>query len=141
MVAEVYWELCKICNIGLFVRIVNDQKLLTVNAKGQDVAVGIYLLKVNNRNIRRRCEIWSKLTIKSPKLQRWRRSYVFIVNFEHISHPIVNFEQVNELRSIGIIYLSLTHWGWITMEVWLGLGQQFSFCVSLSYMSLFQYFR
>ena len=38
--------------------------------------VGIYLLKVNKRNTRTRCEICSKLTR--------RRSGVFIVNFEHI---------------------------------------------------------
>ena len=34
--------------------------------------VGIYLLKVNNRNT-------------------WRRSGVFIVNFEHISHLVLVF--------------------------------------------------
>ena len=28
---------------------------------------GIYLHKVNNRNTRKRCEICSKLTIKTPK--------------------------------------------------------------------------
>ena len=28
---------------------------------------GIYLLKVNNRNTRTRCEIYSKLTIKTPE--------------------------------------------------------------------------
>ena len=28
---------------------------------------GIYLLKVNNRNTRTRCEICSKLTIKTPE--------------------------------------------------------------------------
>ena len=39
---------------------------------------GIYLLKVNNRNTRAGCEICSKLTIKKG---------VFIINFEHISHP------------------------------------------------------
>ena len=39
---------------------------------------GIYLLEVNNRNIRARCEICSKL-------QRRRCSGVFFVNFEHIS--------------------------------------------------------
>ena len=39
------------------------------------IPAGIYLLKVNNR-------ICSKLTIKTPE----RRSGVFIVNFEHISH-------------------------------------------------------
>ena len=29
--------------------------------------MGIYLLKVNNRNSRTRCEICSKLTIKAPE--------------------------------------------------------------------------
>ena len=39
--------------------------------------------------------------MKTPERRQWRRSGVFIVNFEHISHPpcssvsIVNFEQVN----------------------------------------------
>ena len=31
------------------------------------VPAGIYLLKVNNRNTRARCEICSKLTIKAPE--------------------------------------------------------------------------
>ena len=39
---------------------------------------GIYLLKFNNRNTKTRCEICSKLTIKTPG--------AFIVNFEHLSH-------------------------------------------------------
>ena len=46
-----------------------------------------YLLKVNNTNIWTRCEICSKLTIKTP----WCRSGVFIVNFEHISHLVLMF--------------------------------------------------
>ena len=39
-----------------------------------------YMLKVNNRNTRTRCEICLKLTIKTT---------VFIVNFEHIFHLIL----------------------------------------------------
>ena len=31
------------------------------------LSAGIYLLKVNNRNTRTRCEICSKLTIKTPE--------------------------------------------------------------------------
>ena len=31
------------------------------------IPAGIYLLKVNNRNTRTRCEICSKLTIKTPE--------------------------------------------------------------------------
>ena len=61
------------------------------------------MFKVNNRNTRLRCEICLKLTIKTPERSHWHRSGVFIINFEHISHPvlvshlvsIVNFQQVN----------------------------------------------
>ena len=52
-----------------------------------------YLLKVKNGNTRIMCEICSKLTIKTPERRNWRRSGVFIVNFEH-SVFIVNFEHV-----------------------------------------------
>ena len=46
----------------------------------------IYLFKFDNRNIRKMCEICSKLTIKTPG-----RSDVFIINFEHISHLFLAF--------------------------------------------------
>ena len=55
----------------------------------------IYLLKVNNRNIRTMCKICSKLTIKKPELRHLHRSVVFIINFEQISH-------------IGLVFLLLT---------------------------------
>ena len=45
----------------------------------------IYLFQVNNRNTRKRYEICSKLTIKTPERRQWRRSGVFIFKFEHIS--------------------------------------------------------
>ena len=45
---------------------------------------GIYLLKVNNRNTRTRCEICSKLTIKTPERRQWRPLGVFIVYFEYV---------------------------------------------------------
>ena len=49
--------------------------------------------------LEKRCEICSKLTIKTPKRRQWCRFGVFIVSFEHISHlcssvSIVNFEHV-----------------------------------------------
>ena len=53
--------------------------------------VSIYLFKVNNRNIRTRCEIYSKITIKTPEGCQWRHSGVFIVNSEHISHLVLMF--------------------------------------------------
>ena len=52
---------------------------------------GIYLLKVNNRNIRARCEICSELTIKIPGRRQRRRFGIFIVNFELILHLVLVF--------------------------------------------------
>ena len=77
--------------------------------------VGIYLLKVTNRNTRTRCEIFWKLIIKTSELRLTKSSHMlkqtcsfqlqaclsmcdlfdrrryglFIVNFEHISHLIL----------------------------------------------------
>ena len=60
---------------------------------------GSYMFKVINRNTRTRCGICSKLTIKISERRRWRRSGIFIVNFEHISDLCLEFllstEQVN----------------------------------------------
>ena len=44
----------------------------------KQIPAGIYLLKNDNRNTRLRCEIYSELT-----------NGVFIVNFEHISQPVL----------------------------------------------------
>ena len=52
------------------------------------------MFKVNNRNTRTRCEICSKLTVKTPERRQWRqwrRSGAFIVNFEHISYVVLVF--------------------------------------------------
>ena len=50
---------------------------------------GNYMFKANNRNTRARCEICSKLTIKTPERRQWLLSDVFVVNFEHISHLVL----------------------------------------------------
>ena len=47
---------------------------------------GNYMFKVNNRNTRKRREIWLKLTIKTPENRNWRHSGIFIVHLKHISH-------------------------------------------------------
>ena len=57
---------------------------------GKNSSKDIYLFIVNNSNTRKRCEIFSKLTIKSPQ----RHSTVFIVNFEHISYLFTSFSSV-----------------------------------------------
>ena len=51
----------------------------------------LHVHKVNNRNSRTRCEVCLKLTIKTPKRHHWRLSGVLIVNFKHISHPVLLF--------------------------------------------------
>ena len=49
----------------------------------------IYLFKVNNKNTRKRCEICSKLTVKTPERRHLGCPDVFIS-----SVPIVDFEQI-----------------------------------------------
>ena len=55
------------------------------------VPTGIYFFKVNNGNTRTMCEICWKLTIKITEWRHWRRSGVFIGNFDHISHIVQVF--------------------------------------------------
>ena len=51
------------------------------------------MFKVKNINTRTKCEICAKLTRKAPERRHWhwRRSSVFIVNFEHTSHLVLVF--------------------------------------------------
>ena len=51
----------------------------------------IYSIKVNIRNTKPMYEICSKELIKTLERGDWRRSGVFIVNFEQISHIILVF--------------------------------------------------
>ena len=44
-------------------------------------SVGIYLFRVKNRNTKTRCDIWSKLTTKTPE----RQSSVSIINFQQVN--------------------------------------------------------
>ena len=53
--------------------------------------VGIYLLKVNDRNTKTRYEICSIVRIKTPERCQWRRSGIFILNFEGISYLVLVF--------------------------------------------------
>ena len=66
---------------------------------------GIYLLKVDNRITRTRCEIYSKLTIKTLERHHWR---VSIVNFEHViagwdsyTHTKQNFSCFNSFEKLN----------------------------------------
>ena len=60
--------------------------------KGENMfPFGIHLFNLNNRNTRTTCEICSKLTIKTPEQHYWCLSGVFIINFEHNSHLVLEF--------------------------------------------------
>ena len=48
------------------------------------------MLKVKNRNTRKKCEMF-KVNMKTPERRQRRRSGVFIVNSEHISLIFVAF--------------------------------------------------
>ena len=61
---------------------------------------GNYIFKVNIRNTRTSCEICSKLTIKTPEWRYWRRSGVFIGNFDHILHLVLVFILVTLSRQM-----------------------------------------
>ena len=72
--------------------------------------VGIYLLKVNNRNTRTRCEMCSKLTIKTFDIWTYFTpcSRVSIVNFKHVNAGYVRLilpkqftEYLSELENIS----------------------------------------
>ena len=54
-------------------------------------SANIFLIKIRKRNTKKSCEICSELTIKTPERRQWRRSGVFIINFEHISQLLYCF--------------------------------------------------
>ena len=80
------WKWLWLKNLSYVVQEHLDQKT-TFYLKKKRKSI-IYLLKVNNRNTRTRCAICSKLTIKTAEL---RQASFFIVNSEHISHPVLVF--------------------------------------------------
>ena len=55
----------------------------------QSLPENIYLLKVTNKSTRKRCEMCSKLTLKTPERRQWTYFTPFCSGF------IVYFEQVN----------------------------------------------
>ena len=61
---------------------------------GNNIPANISLFKIN-KNTRKRCEICSKLTIKTPERCNCHRPGVFIVNSGHFTVSIAGFEQVN----------------------------------------------
>ena len=65
-----------ICLLTIFVKI----SIIYDIVLNIPLPASIYLLKVNNRNNRKRCKICSTLTIKTPERRQWPRYDVFMVN-------------------------------------------------------------
>ena len=66
---------------------------------------GNYMFKVNSRNIRTRCEICSKLTIKTPERRQWQ------LNF--------NFNWSTALTNILVILFYYTEYNLPQPKIWL----------------------
>lgn len=67
----VFWHL------GLIYTRFSGKYLLIRNS----FSVGIHLFKVSDGNTRTNCEIWFKLTMKTPTWLKWRHSGVYIIKF------------------------------------------------------------
>ena len=77
---QVFWNL-------LFFYIV----LIYQGRENTPIKAGIYFFKIKNGNTRAKCEICSKLTMKTPEWRHWHDSDVFIVNSEQIPHIVLVF--------------------------------------------------
>ena len=60
--------------------------------------------------LEKKCEICSKLTIETPERPQSRRSGVFIVNFEHISHLFLVFLLLTLNRKMFVVLLTLCYY-------------------------------
>ena len=69
--------------------IINKKVLLERLAISDYIPASNYLSKVNKKNIRTRCKICPKLTIKTPERCQWRHYGVFAVNFSSIVNEAI----------------------------------------------------
>ena len=95
----------------IFASILRNRSILAYVFSKRLIPAKKYMLKVSNRNTRKRCEICSKTTIKRPERSHWRRSGVFIVNFKHISFLFLMFLllTLNSLVFVVMWYLERIH--------------------------------
>ena len=75
--------------VTIFEKIRNEYLGTWKSAKTLKFLMGICLFKVNNRNTKARCEICSKLRLKTPEQHQGCCSGVFILNSEDISHLVL----------------------------------------------------
>ena len=68
----------------------------------EDTQPAVICSKSTTETAEKRCVIYYKLTIKTPEQSQWRRSGVFIVNFDYMSQLFLVF-----LKSLDISLVSL----------------------------------
>ena len=85
---------------------------------------GIYLFKVSNGITKTMCEIHSRLRIKIPEWRQWRRSGVFIIDFDEILRIVLVFSLLSLKRSM-LAGLSVSMHGDILYLSFMGLTKSF----------------
>ena len=115
-----HYRSCKLFSICFpYLYNTHNTKYISKCALIRPVPADIHLFKVNDQSDRAMGKICSKLTIKTPKRRQWRRSGVFIVNFEQISHIVLGFplltlnkampagEHMDQIKSRILMYFAL----------------------------------
>ena len=88
----------KYLNILLFRFRISVKANYSISSKSTSNTSSNYLLKVNNRNTWTRRKTRSKLTIRISERRQWRRFGVFIVNLRPISHLVLVFLLILNLK-------------------------------------------
>ena len=101
-------------------------------------SANIYLFKVNNRSTRKGWEVCSELTMETSERCHWRRSGVFSVNFEHISHPFLVFIllAMNKYMLVGYVFYILNQ-DWVcflySFKVFISFVLGYNLLISANY--------
>ena len=82
-----YWKIWAKTSVNFTVVDSTQERVITFTAGVSACS------KFTCSNTRARCEICSKLTIKASERNHWRRSSVFTVNFDYISHLLLTLNR------------------------------------------------
>ena len=106
---------------------------------------GMYSVSFNNKNTKTMCKACSKLTMKTPEERKWRRSGVFTVDFEQISHIFLVFLlltlNIILLPGLGYAYYKSVSVSNLDIYLFIYLYKLIYFIViSLSYKKVLSYY-
>ena len=72
--------------VSIFQAFPGKKSIVVLSCNQDIISANIYLLKVSNKNSRKRCDICSNLTLKRSDRLQWSRCDVFINDFKHMWH-------------------------------------------------------